>query len=214
MDEATLKRMIQDAADGKPDLPDEVLHITGFSSPRVRRLLNALCSQSGAVYLEIGVHVGSTFIPAVYGNEAQATCIDNWEMFEGAEEQFEKHVKQYIPERGVLVLKADCFTVALSLIHAPVNVYFYDGAHDAESQYKALTYFAPVLADQFVLLVDDCNWEEPRLETKRAIKELGWHEVYGELLPGAYNGDQDGWWNGLFVALVEKVRILEDLPTS
>lgn len=214
MDETTLKQLIENAANGKPDLPDDVLHLPGFSSPRVRRLLNALCSQPGAVYLEIGVHVGSTFIPAVYGNEAQATCIDNWSMFVGAEEQFRKHVEQYIPERGVLVLKADCFTVDLSLIHAPVNVYFYDGDHSAEAQYKALTYFAPVLADRLVLLVDDCNWEEPRNETKRAINDLGWHVVYGDLLPGAYNGDQEQWWNGLYVALIEKVGILENLPTA
>lgn len=204
MDETTLKRMIQDAVDGKPDLPDEVLHLPGFSSPRVRRLLNALCSQTGAVYLEIGVHVGSTFIPAVYDNEAQATCIDHWKMFTGAHEQFLKHVAQFIPQRKINVIEGDCFAVDLSLIHSPVNVYFYDGDHCREAQRKALTYFAPVLADQFVLLVDDCNWEEPREETKKAITAQGWSEVYGELLPGAYNGDKEQWWNGLYVGLIEK----------
>lgn len=206
MNETTLKQLIQDAADGKPDLPDEVLHIKGFSSPRVRRLLNALCSQPGAVYLEIGVHVGSTFIPAVYGNEAQATCIDHWQMFAGSHEQFLAHVAQYIPERKINIIEGDCFTVdRLSIPHG-VTVYFYDGDHSAEAQYKALTHFAPVLADRFVLLVDDCNWEEPRLETKRAIDDLGWHTIYGELLPGAYNGDQEQWWNGLYVALIEKAK--------
>lgn len=214
MNETLLQQLIEEAANGKPVLPTEIETVPGFSSPRVRRLLNALCSQPGTVYLEIGVHVGSTFIPAVYGNGAQATCIDNWQMFAGAREQFQVHVKQYIPDRVINVIDHDCFTVDRARIPQGVNVYFYDGDHSAQAQYNALAYFAPVLADQFVLLVDDCNWEEPREETKRAIKELGFREVWGELLPGAYNGDQDQWWNGLYVALIEKVNILETLPTA
>lgn len=214
MNEALLKQLIEDAEQGRVTLPREIETLPGFSSPRVRRLLNALCSQPGAVYLEIGVHVGSTFIPAVYGNEARATCIDNWQMFAGAREQFQAHVKQYIPDRAINVVDHDCFTVDLARVPSGVNVYFYDGDHSADAQHKALTYFAPILADQFVLIVDDCNWEEPREETKRAIKELGWREVWGRLLPGAYNGDQAQWWNGLYVGLIEKVAILENLPTA
>jgi hypothetical protein len=208
-----LQRFIEDAKEGKSTLPDDIANMVGESSPRVRRLLNALCSQPGAAYLEIGVNGGSTFIPAVYGNEARATCIDHWKMFEGSRELFDLNVRQYIPERKINVIEADCFTVDLVRIPQGVNVYFYDGAHDAEAQYKALTYFAPVMADQFVLLVDDCNWEEPREETKKAIKDLGWRVIYDVLLPGAYNGDKIGWWNGLYVALIEKVSVRENLPT-
>lgn len=214
MDEQTLRQLIDDAARGGTTLPDEIEHLPGFSAPRVRRLLNALCSQEGANYLEIGTYTGSTFIPAVYHNEALATCIDHWQMFKGSREAFDERVSQHLPDREINVIEADCFTVDLARIPQGVTVYFYDGDHSAEAQYKALTYFAPVLADQFVLLVDDCNWEEPRNETKRAIKDLGWREVYGVLLPGAYNGDQEQWWNGLYVTLIEKVGILETLPAA
>lgn len=214
MDETLLKQLIEDAQEDRFTLPKDIENIPGFSAPCVRRLLNLLCSQEDANYLEVGVFLGSTFIPAVYNNAAQVTCIDHWQMFAGSYEQFLKHVEWYIPDRKINIINGDCFTVDLSLIPQGVNVYFYDGDHKRDAQYKALTYFAPVLADRFVLLVDDCNWIEPFEETKRAIKDLGWHEVYGELLAGAYNGDQRQWWNGLYVALIEKVGILETMPAT
>lgn len=204
MDETTLKQLIDDAEHGKPILPDEIVNIEGFSSPKVRRLLNSLCAQPGANYLEIGVHIGSTFIPALYGNKARATCIDSWKMFDGAREQFRKNVDKFLPLRSIEIIDGDCWKVAKSKLHGGYNVYFYDGDHTREAQRKALIHFASTLAHQFVLLVDDCNWEEPREETKKVINDLGWKVLYSVLLPGAYNGDAVGWWNGLYVGLIEK----------
>ena len=67
---------IQQAEAGIPDIPP----IKGFSSDKVRRLLNWLCKPEGTNYLEIGTHRGSTLIPALYGNDHTiATCIDVWE---------------------------------------------------------------------------------------------------------------------------------------
>lgn len=199
-----LKNIIEEAVSGRPELPLDLANFEGgFSSPRVRRLLNALCSLPDTNYLEIGVHTGSTFIPAVYGNTAQVTCIDHWRMFD-SKPGFDKNVKRFIPERKINVIDHECFSVNLADIPSNVNVYFYDGDHGREAQYKAVTYFAPVLANEFVLIVDDCNWEEPREETKKALKDLGYTVLFEQLLPGAYNGDLIGWWNGLYVALVRK----------
>lgn len=204
MDTDTLKRLITDAEQGKSELPDDILNFEGgLSSPRVRRLLNALCAQPEARYLEIGVHTGSTFIAAVYGNTAPATCIDQWQMFDHAQEQFERNVKRLIPSRAFTQIDGDCFSVELNGLRG-VNVFFYDGAHDRTSQYDAIKHYADRLARRCVLLVDDANWEEPREETRRAVRDLGWRVLYDVLLPGDYNGSAAGWWNGLLVMLVEK----------
>lgn len=204
MDIDTLKRLITEAEQGKPDLPDALANFEGgLSSPKVRRLLNALCQQPDTRYLEIGVHTGSTFIPAMYGNKAPATCIDNWQTFAGSREQFKRNVKQWIPLRKFTQIDGDCFAVELNGLR-DVSVFFYDGAHDRKSQYDAIKHFSDRLANRCVILVDDANWEEPREETKRAIRDLGWKQLYEVLLPGKYNGDQSGWWNGLLVELIEK----------
>lgn len=205
MNVETLQKLIDDAEHGKPDLPDALANFAGgLSAPRVRRLLNALCSQPDARYLEIGVHTGSTLIPALYGNAARAACIDSWEMFDGAREQFRKNLDQLLPARDITIVDGDCFSCDLSILPAGINVYFYDGSHTTEAQYRGIVHFAPALAQRFVLLVDDCNWQEPREETKRAIHDLGYRVLFERLLPGAYNGDQVGWWNGLYVGLIEK----------
>lgn len=205
MDEATLKQLIDDAEAGKPELPESIQDIQGYSSPRVRRLLNALCSQPGAVYLEIGVCYGSTFIPAVYGNEAQATCIDHWQMFKGSREKFDANCAQHIPGREFTALSGDCFSdeIKAQVPHG-VTVYFYDGAHDREAHYNALMQYAPFMADQFVLVIDDWNWSDPNHGAKQAFWDWGFTRVVEFNLEGAYNGDQAGWWNGLYVGLIEK----------
>lgn len=200
-----LQRLIDEAEAGKPDLPADVLHVQGYSAPKVRRLLNALCSQPGTRYLEIGVCYGSTFIPAVYGNEAEATCIDHWRMFNGSRVLFDANVARFIPERKFTALEGDCLSAEIKTqVPRGINVYFYDGAHDRESHYQALMQYAPLMADRFVLLIDDWNWSEPNHGAKQAFEELGYMRLVEHNLPGAYNGDQAGWWNGLYVGLFQK----------
>lgn len=201
MDVETLKRLIDEAEHGKPELPAEIVNFHGFSAPKVRRLLNALCSQPGANYLEIGVHEGSTFIPALYGNKAQATAIDNWEMFH-SRPIFDRNRAKHLPGRKVNIIQADCFTLTAKQLPSGVTVYFYDGSHTRDAQYHGVKDFLHVMADRCVLLVDDCNYVEPREETVRALKDAGCNVLYDVLLPGAYDGDQVGWWNGLYVALI------------
>ena len=54
----------------------------GFTSPKVRHLLNNLGSLDGLDYLEVGVHRGATFVAANYRNTlASATAVDNWSEF-------------------------------------------------------------------------------------------------------------------------------------
>lgn len=200
-----LHQLITEADNGLPALPDAVLNVQGYSAPKVRRLLNALCSQPGAIYLEIGVCYGSTFIPAIFGNEAQATCIDHWEMFKGSRALFDANVARLIPDRAFTALQGDCFSDEIKA-QAPrgVTVYFYDGAHDRDSHYQALMQYAPMMADQFVLIIDDWNWSEPNHGAKQAFSEWAYKSIAEHNLPGAYNGDQAEWWNGLYVGLFQK----------
>ena len=181
-----LQQLINNAAIGLPILPADVLHVQGYSAPKVRRLLNALCSQPGARYLEIGVCYGSTFIPAIYGNEAEAVCIDHWQMFKASRARFDANVAQLIPKRKFTALQGNCFdeTIKAQVPHN-ISIYFYDGAHDRESHYQALMQYAPFMADQFVLLIDDWNWSEPNHGAKQAFEELGYQRIVEHNLPGA-----------------------------
>ena len=191
-------------SEAKKGRPVEIPVVPGLSSPKIRRLLNNLCSNPGAIYLEIGVLLGSTFIPALYGNQALATCIDNWSQDGHTKADFQANLDQFLPEREVTVIESDAFQVDLDLIDQPVDVYFYDGAHDRNSQYMAFSYFEPVLAKRFVMLIDDYRWAEPREETERAIKDLKYKILWERILPAKSAHDPEAWWDGLYVALLEK----------
>ena len=62
-----------------PNDPSAYYNVQGLTSARVRHFLNNLCSQEGAVYLEVGVYAGATFCAAVQNNDMVAAYAnDNW----------------------------------------------------------------------------------------------------------------------------------------
>lgn len=184
--------------------------IKGYSSAKVRRLLNLLVNNVASHYLEIGVHLGSTFIPAIYKSTIPVTCIDNWSRFGNYRSEFVKNLQNYdLMTDRVQIIEQDCFTVDLDIIEAhggKVDVYFYDGDHEPpkDPQFKAIDYFYPVLADEFILLVDDANYPGVVEPTRRAIEKHKLQIIHEWLLPGPYNGGPDDWWNGLLVMVLRK----------
>ena len=62
-----------------PNDPSAYYNVQGLTSARVRHFLNNLCSQEGAVYLEVGVFAGATFCAAVQNNDMVAAYAnDDW----------------------------------------------------------------------------------------------------------------------------------------
>lgn len=181
--------------------------VEGYSGWKVRNLLNRIIGlRKDTTYLEIGVHLGSTYIPAMFGNStAKGTAVDAWSMFGDLEQLFVANLEAHNLSSNTKVIHADFMSMDISEIQQPVDVYFYDGPHETvEYQYKAFSYLAPVLADQFVALVDDFNWSEPRDGTYQSLRELGYTIEAEWVLKGPYNGSADSWWNSLFVGIIRK----------
>ncbi|MCE5295075.1 MAG: class I SAM-dependent methyltransferase, partial [Chlamydiales bacterium] len=188
-------------------LTQDILNLEGMSSTKNRCLLNNLLKLPRANYLEIGCWKGSTFISALYGNQntiANATAIDNWSEFDGPYMEFAANCSHYLQD-GYKVYSHDCFAVdPKTVIKSPVHIYFYDGAHSAEAQSKAFTYYNSVLDNTFIAIVDDWNHGHAREGTLSAFKQLKYKVVYEIYLPARYNGDREQWWHGLYVAVVRK----------
>ena len=186
-------------------LTSDVLTLPGMSSPKVRHFLNNVTDFPGCRYLEIGCWKGSTLISALYGKRPIYWVIDNFIDYGGSASEFTANFNKFFPGRPNL-FQADCFAVdpAALGIHG-VNVYFYDGWHSEESQYKALPHYLPVMADPFVFIVDDWNGEEGkpvREGTARAVKDLGLKVLFEHTCPGF--GDVSQWWNGLWIAVLKR----------
>jgi hypothetical protein len=185
-------------------LSAEALSIDGMSSPKVRHLLNNLCSSQGVRYLEIGSWKGSTLIAALYENNIPAIAIDNWSEFGGPRHDFYSNVKKFIPDAPLKVHEMDCFSINKQLFPSKINVYFYDGGHSHADQEAAFTYYNDIFEDVFVAIVDDWNWPQVQSGTFSAFKKLKYKILFSQELKSKGNGDTSSWWNGIYIAVIKK----------
>lgn len=196
----------------KSKLTKEVLECGGFSSNKIRHLLNNILDYPNTNYLEIGVFMGSTFVSALYKNNINiAYAIDNWSEFNDYGD-IKKIFNDTCKKNNInnyKIFEEDCFSLDLSKIKEKINVYLYDGNHDEINQYKALKYYYPILADEFIFMVDDfdsydAKWAEVERGTRHAIDDLNLKILYENHLHSFGRNNADSWWNGFFVSYLKK----------
>lgn len=205
-----VQNSIANAEKGQSKLSAEVLNMEGMSSPKVRHLLNNLCSLPKISYLEIGCWKGSTWISSLYGNGenmVSAVAIDNWSEFGGPEKEFKSNCAKFLKSLNYTCYSMDCFSVnPTTIVKKPVNIYFFDGEHRFEDQERAFTHYDSVLERTFIAIVDDYNWGQVREGTQSAFKKLGYKILFEKWLPADFNGDREQWWNGLYIAVIKKTN--------
>jgi hypothetical protein len=209
-----VEQSIDNANNRKSKLILPLLQIEGMSGEATRHFYNNICSMSGAKYLEIGTWKGSTVCSAMYGNSANIVCIDNWSEFGGPKNEFKNYFNMYKGNNFALFYETDCFKIDIEQL-PKFNIFMYDGEHSFESHYKALPYYLNCLESTFIFIVDDWNWDNPRLATLKAINDLGLKVLYKKEIftdvnepatPRLYNGgcDRRPWANGCGIFILEK----------
>ncbi len=193
------KCSIQSAFGNKSKLNNQVLQIEGKSGNKTRHLYNNICNIPGARYLEVGTWKGSSFISAMYSNNIEGICIDNWSEFDGPRDEFEENVRTFLPKSNVKIINEDCWSVeGLS----DINIFMYDGAHTYQDQKKAVTHFAKFCSRPFVLMVDDwtCDWVDVKRGTMDGISEMGLKVLYSQEIglvnTNIHHQGGDTFWNG------------------
>jgi len=211
MDKISLiKQAIVNGTERKSKLIDEVIRVPFLGSLQIRHLLNNL-GELAEMYLEVGCHKGGSFCSTVFGNHnlRWSDVVDNFESDrvsgETAEFQFLANALFYRPQSMELRLhRSNCFNVNLNVFQKNIDLYLFDGPHEEEAQAQALTYYKPVLADEFIYCCDDYDWDEVQKGTQRGIKEAGYKILFDEYLPSKGSHDNESWHNGFYVALLKK----------
>jgi hypothetical protein len=194
----------------KSKITTKELQISGFTSVKIRHLLNNLLELPNTNYLEIGTFKGSTFVSALYKNNIKnAYAIDNWSEFQEygeIKEEFLENTKNL----NFTFIEEDCFKLDLSQIKEKINIYLYDGEHRYEDQYKALEYYYSILDDVFIFIVDDFDpfegWEGVEKGTKDSIKDLKLRIIFDQHLKSNGRNDGKSWWNGYYIAVLKKTQ--------
>jgi len=205
-------------------LSRRIIKMEGMSGKKYRYMINNLINEiSNPRYLEIGSWKGSTACSAMYKNKGKVLCIDNWTGFGGPKLEFLANINSCISKSKDIEfshLANNCEDVDFEKI-GKFNVYFYDGAHDEESQKSAIIMAQKALEDEFILVIDDWNHPHPRNGTISAINDLNLKVLFSLEIrttgDNSYPAEPDGshplsplhlqnsdWHNGYFIAVMGK----------
>jgi predicted O-methyltransferase YrrM len=198
--------------------------VVGMSSANKLDLLRLAASflpQTGEeCYLEIGCYQGKSLIAAMSGNpNVSGVACDNFSLFDDPSypknaNALRHNIQRYGLSERIKLFDCD-FRELLGSWNSKrlpqVGMYFYDGAHDEESQYLGIRLVEGILADNAIVFVDDWRFAKDSQSyaergTRRAIEESSGGWSLDRVLPARYNGDRDLWWNGLAVLSYQRMN--------
>jgi predicted O-methyltransferase YrrM len=197
----------------KSGIPKVNINISGLTSSRVQTLLNSLASKCGA-YLEIGSYLGATASAVLYNNPIKAYLIDKWEeqiqpsrddiQTEANDyDTFVHNISSYVKSSDVRIFKQDMLSVNLQEIDSKIDMFMYDGPHDAKSTADAIKYYWPALAKEAILVFDDANWETVVEGVRNGLQEVEAQVVYEKMMLNSEENPRE-WWNGLYILVIRK----------
>jgi hypothetical protein len=205
-----VKAAFEAARLGESWIDPAVLEIDGMSGRKYRQFINNLIrGLPDPRYLEIGSWKGSTLCAAINRNRVHALAIDNWSQFDGPRVEFHANLARFVtPQVAVAVVESDFRQVAFAGL-GRFNVYLFDGPHEYQDQFDAIRLARPALDPEFVLIVDDWNWQAVREGTLRALAACGMDVTFSleirTSLDGSHGepwGQHGDWHNGYFIAVV------------
>lgn len=198
----------------KSGVPTMNLDIPGLTSARVQSLLNSL-AQGVDSYLEVGSYLGATFCAVLKDNPITAIAIDNWKqniqpqsenktLPPTSVDEFINNVKKYKGNSKVTVIDSDMFSVDTSSMKNSIKMFFYDGPHDFENTKKAVEYYFDTFANEAILVFDDANWSDVVMGARAGLNNVNALVTYEKMMLNDIE-DPTGWWNGLYILVIEKV---------
>lgn len=191
------------------------VNIPGFTSAKVKALLHRLISKlpPDECYLEIGCLCGSTLVSGLLDHkDVSAYACDNFSEFEArfdARKNLPANLAAYANRLPKIDFRnMDCFALAKepAPFAKPIGIYFYDGAHDAQSQAKAIIEFERHLSRNAIVLVDDWNREHVRQGTWYGIDCIRPFRATFYELPSKGESDSSEFWNGVGAFFLELRR--------
>lgn len=190
----------------KSKLSPDALMVPGFTSIANRHIFNNLGAISSR-YLEVGVHKGGSFVSVGFGNKLDAYAVDDWSEFNedgSTYKEFLEHGNKFVP--GFHCITKDFFSIPESELPKGVDLYFYDGNHSFEAQCRAIERAPEFLAREAVIVVDDYSWKWVKDGTQEGLKNSGLNLIYEAELPTHKPSDNEGYWNGIYIAIVQNQK--------
>jgi predicted O-methyltransferase YrrM len=153
----------------------------------------------GEAYVEVGVFHGARLIAAMLGNEDKRFVgIDSFVFRSASLEGVEANLERFgLPTPEILV--GDVFHLVPdgAIPERSVGIWYYDAAHDYDSQVAGLRIAEPLLVAGGLMIVDDTDWEQ----VDRAMENYVAEQPRARrilTLDGKSRGAPQ-WWEGMQV---------------
>ena len=211
MDNIKLQGMLESVLAGDCDgnftdlIQGGSVHCMG--APRVYGVLNAVasCVSDGGLYVEVGTYQGGSMIAALRGNLTSAIGVDSFTEFQTTN-NFTQTRANF--DRFGIGDRVDLRNMRFEEFFAGVpegftmDAYYYDGAHDYETQLAGMEAGWKFLKPGSIVMVDDYVYPE----VSRAINQFLFNHrdnltVRFIMLPA--EGLDPKWWNGVVVLQVK-----------
>jgi hypothetical protein len=152
--------------------------------------------------------MGATAAAVAQNPNINIHCVDKWEeniqpeidvfmLPDNTKQQFDANVQH----SNLTVHNSDLFEVDKSKIK-DVDLFFYDGPHDAESTARAVEYYVDTLAETAILVFDDFNWEGVVAGANQGIERAGLRVIDQRVITNDVENPTQ-WWNGLYILVVQ-----------
>lgn len=205
--------------------PNDVL--TGFSGHKLIGTLQRLArlqADAGHHYLEVGVFQGLSLLSVSMAVDNEAYGIDNFAFLDPDKKNFGivEQRKAALNITNARIINQDYEDALLSLPShigdRKIGLYFVDGPHDYRSQLVCLLFALPYLADNAVIVVDDCNYVHVRQANQDFLKAFPvfklFFQSYTDTHPINMTAEQKkaaeaGWWNGVNILVKDPNNLIE-----
>lgn len=191
---------------GDSKLTQQVLAMHGFTPKENKLLLNEIL-KAGDKYLEIGAHIGSTFVPAMYGNNAQGIALDDFSR-QGYSEQDKIKFNQNCLDHNIqnyTCLDRNYFNLTdddKELIRG-TNVYYYDADQIFEYRERSLTYYFDLFSNPVIYISSYWKFKVVQNATKSGLEKT--NAVIHKQWELDENTIRKDWWStGLYIAVLGK----------
>ncbi len=175
--------------------------VENLAAENVLALLNlaAACLGPDEAYVEVGVFHGASLIAAMLGNEDKRFVgIDSFAFRDASLEKVERNLEHFgLPRPGLLVGDAFELVPNGALGDTRIGLWYYDAAHDYESQLEGLRIAEPWLVPGALVIVDDTDWEQ----VARAMDDYLAEQPRARRILTLDGKDRDSpqWWEGMQV---------------
>lgn len=212
---------------GQSKLSERERELYGVSSPRLKALLNNMCSKEGTNYLELGVFKGSTIISAAYGNlNTKLVGVENYThnqnepkgiapegtIWENIKTQLKSNIKRY--EELSVPLNTDNITIIESNFqdvdwksYPKFDICFFDVVPADKETYKAFFETTlPALSSEAVILFSNYSNFKNAKELDEVIADNN-HKFDVQWKKQRVSGllsDHNSYYSGLLIIGIKK----------